>query len=195
MPTQLPFPHTVIPQCSADHGVSGTYSLPTLTIARDWRPEDIDRLLGEPDAQTPAPTPFRARFPRAGDRFCSGRVALAEIADPQLNRRLSPALQSARALLQESVGVLLRQGLNRWLTVVRDDEAYEGAQVAVASPGAGVAQERTITSVGAGWKGVRLVSLAPASMGQQAGARVSPMAVARRFSDARCGCSGPVSVA
>lgn len=94
------------------------------------------------------------------------------------------------------MGVLLRQGLNRWLTVVRDDEAYEGAQVTVASPGAGVAQERTITSVGVGWKGVRLVSLAPASLGQQEeGVRGVVVASARRFRDAQCGCSGPVSVA
>lgn len=91
------------------------------------------------------------------------------------------------------MGVLLRQGLNRWLTVVRDDEAYEGAQVTVASPGAGVAQERTITSVGVGWEGVRLVSLAPASV--QEGARASSVASGRRFSDAQCGCSRPVSVA
>lgn len=136
----------------------------TLILARDWRPEDVERLLADPEVQAPREEFSRNAVPGGGDRFCLNRVILAEVADPRLNRRLNPVLQTAHLLVRSGVGALLRYGVKQWRTVVKSGGVKEGAQITVVSPASGLSRQRTVVSVDSGWGDLRLVSLAPISL-------------------------------
>lgn len=163
----------LISPCPGRHAPGFTFSRLGLILVRDWHPEDVRGLLGPAEVQAPRQDFPREVFPGGGDRFCLHRVALAEIADHRLNRRLSPDLQGARSQVGEGIGAFLRYGLGQWLTVLRSDVAEEGVQVEVASASGELCQ-RTVESVGAGWNGVSLVSLAPTSLERRAGTHPQP---------------------
>lgn len=150
-----------VPSCRSRHHPGETFSRLTLVLLRNWDSGDIERLLGEPEVQAPRQEFPRNAFPGAGDRFCLNRVTLAEVADPALNRRLIPTLQSAHALIRADVAVFLRYGVGQWLTVAQAKTAREGEEIVVASPSSGFSRRRTVASVGLEWRGLRVVTLAP----------------------------------
>lgn len=130
-------------------------------LMRNWDPGDIGRLLGEPDIHVPQEGTARGSLLGAKDRFCLNRVALAEVADPRVNRRLPSVFQSAHALVQEGSAVFLRYGLRKRVTVAPAASVGEGEEVTVAFPAVGSSRRRAVEAVGPTWGGLALVQLAP----------------------------------
>ena len=155
-----PLPPSV-PPCLHGHAHGATFSRLTLVLMRNWDPGDIGRLLGEPDIHIPQDEHSSGSLLGAKDRFCLNRVALAEVADPRVNRRLPPVFQSAHALVHEGSAVFLRYGLRKRVTVAPAASVDEGKEVTVAFPAVGSSRRRAVESVGLAWGGLALVRLAP----------------------------------
>ena len=163
-----------IPACSERHASRATFSRLTLTLSRGWSPDDVQRLLGNPEVRVPHRESLRESIQGAGDRFCLNRVALAEVADPALNHRLPSPIQAARAITQEGRGVSIRYGARRWVAVAPADVVKEGGDVVVVSPVSGFSCRRVLQSVGPAWGGVAVIVLVPPLIGQQPSPTPSP---------------------
>lgn len=135
----------------------------TLVLVRGWEPEDVEATLSTADAAGVVPGRVRAQLPQAGNRYCLDRVALAEIGDLRLNRRLEVGLQGARSLVSHGQAVMLRYGAGLWRTLVEDEHARPGGEVEAVNPSTGECHSREVGEVGLRWNGVAIISLLPSS--------------------------------
>lgn len=147
----------------------------TLVLGREWRQGEVRLLLGQSEEPSWTPGVRSEIIPGGSDRFCLGRVLLAEVADPGLNGRLAPQFRRARELVLEGAAVSMRGAAGEWRTLAGARAGSAGAEVDVTCPSTGRAMRRLVLRVDLTWNGVSLVTLAPGPLGEGAGNCLLPL--------------------
>lgn len=155
MPTTTP-----IPRCRDHHGLDDTISRTSLIIGRGWDEDEVEDVLGPPEVFGVHVEFPRGIIPGGEDRFCAGRVLLAEVVDARIGPTFGPSHREAYRQIRAGGAVSIRSGQGRWYVLGRTDKARVGARMVSASDPHG--EGRKITRIGLSWRGVSVITLAPA---------------------------------